>query len=278
MRNTNYIVVGDIFKNPQSSVADILSESEAIEMILHAGALDVNVVLKIQQGVNVAMLEHAIKHQESMSPPSHCRFMLEYGSEMPRAVRRLAHKNRAENICVSFPRRVGAEEFELDLHFSAQNELFLDHMTGAHIQGMALTEAARQAFLTVTEEFFLKESQEKWYFVTHRHNAEFMQFVFPFASHLRYRILTHSVKNGRQTFEVEMQIFQANVCCCRYDVSFTTFEAARLARREDELMGERAFDILNAPRGEPAFERLPLPATPAAAGRHGARAVAEMAP
>lgn len=255
MRNANYIVVGDIFKNPQSAIADILSESEAIEMILLFGELAEDVVFKIQQGVNVSMLEHAIKHQASMVPRSHGRFVLQYGTEMPRAVRRLAHKARAENICVSFPRRTGENEFELDLHFSAQNELFLDHMTGAHIQGMALTEAARQAFLTITEEYFLKDSKEKWYFVTHHHNAEFKQFVFPFAAHLCYRILNHTAKHGRQTFEVEMNVYQSDICCCSFNVSFTTYEAARLAQREDELMGERVFDILNKPKNERDFNR-----------------------
>jgi len=251
--NANFVVVGDIFKNPKSAVANILSESEAIELILRAGPLEHDVAFTIQQGVNVNMLEHAIRHHEASAPRSHGRFILERNPEMPRAVRRLAHKMRAENICVSFPQRIAENQFELDLHFSAQNELFLDHMTGAHIQGMALTEAARQAFLTVTEEFFLKDSNDKWYFVTHHHNAEFKQFVFPFAAQLHYHIQSHTVKNGRQSFEVKMEIHQAGLCCCSFDVSFTTFEATRLAQREDEMMGERVSDILNKPQNEREF-------------------------
>lgn len=257
MKNANFIVVGDIFTNAQYAVTGVLSESDAIEMILHAEPLAQDVVFKIEQGVNVAMLEHAIAHREVRLGQGQGagHFVLQYGDEMPRAVRRLAHKARAENICVSFPRRLGQHEFVLDLHFSAQNELFLDHMTGVHIQGMALTEAARQAFLTVTEEYFLNESKEKWYFVTNYHNAQFKQFVFPLAARLNYHVKNHTTKNGRHTFEVTMDVFQGEICCCSFDVSFTTFEATRLAQRETELMSERVFDILNTPKNEREFNR-----------------------
>lgn len=239
------IVVGDIFNVPVSMSECILNESDAIEKIVSLRPVELNIELIVEQGVDMLALTRAIEYRRAAVGVEEVGYVLRPRDSLPRAVRRLAHKARTENICVSYPRRLSETEFELDLQFSAQNEFFLDHMTGFHIQGMALTEAARQAFLAVTEEFFLQESKDQSYFVIRRQNVSFDSFVFPFGTTIRYRIVDHQVKSGRQSFEVVMELVQADVVCSRVDVAFTTFSAAHISAREEELISQRARDIVS---------------------------------
>lgn len=238
------IVIGDVFNVPQSNTKFLMNENEAVETILSLRPLNQDVELIVEQGVDMLALSRAVEHRATMMPPDSPAYHLRPRQCMPRAVRRLAHKSKSENICVSFPRRLSEDEFEIDLHFSGQNEFFLDHMTGFHIQGMALSEAARQAFLAVTEEFYLRGKNEKYYFVIKHQNISYESFVFPFGAKLKYRIRQHSEKSGRHSFVVDIDLLQADEVCCRVDIAFTVFEAEKISARELALIEQRAESIL----------------------------------
>lgn len=240
------IVVGDVFNVPQSDTNFIMNESDAVEAILSLRSLSQDVELIVEQGVDMLALARAVEHRATMMSPDSPAYHLRPRQCMPRAVRRLAHKAKTENICVSFPRRTSEHEFEIDLHFSGQNEFFLDHMTGFHIQGMVLSEAARQAFLAVTEEFFLRDKTEKYYFVIKHQNISYENFVFPFGAKLNYRIREHKEKNGRYSFVVDIDLVQAGEVCCRVDIAFTVFEAEKISARERVLIEQRAEFILQS--------------------------------
>lgn len=240
------IIIGDIFNVPVSEQNTVLNESDAIEKIVSLEPLQEDVELIIEQGVDMLALTRAIQFRDRNFSSDTPKYNLRPRDTMPRAVRRLAHKAKTENICISYPRQVSDGEFEIDLLFSAQNEFFLDHMTGFHIQGMALSEAARQAFLAVTEEFYLRQSSEDFYFVIRHQNISFDNFVFPFGAKIKYLVKDHQVKSGRQTFIVEMEISQGGLVCSRVDVAFSAFNAQKIAEREETLIKERIQDIVAA--------------------------------
>lgn len=248
------IVVGDVFNVPSSDIGHLINESDVIEQILSPQKLESDIELLVEQGVDFQALTRAVQHRKLLFGDSEPNYTLRLQHNLPRAVRRLAHKAKVENICISYPRRISQNEFEIELQFSGQNELFLDHMTGFHIQGMALSEAARQAFLAVTEEFFLPKGNEKFYFVIRHQNVAFENFVFPFSAKSLYRIREHSRKEGRQGFVVDMKLLQAGEVCCRVDVSFTVFEAEKISRRERNLIEERASQILEGFEAQPLLE------------------------
>lgn len=248
------IVIGDIFNVPASAVPIILNENDAIEEIVSLKPLDDDVELIIEQGVDLQALTRAVHYRENSLGSGVPKFHINARPEMPRAGRRLAHKAKRENICVSYPRQVSDKTFELDLQFSAQNEFFLDHMTGFHIQGMALSEAARQAFLVVTEEFFLSQAPDNYYFVIRHQNVSFENFVFPFGVTISYEITEHKVKSGRQSFVVKMDLVQGGVVCSRVDVAFTVFSADKISEREEALINERIHDIVSVQSSEPKVE------------------------
>jgi hypothetical protein len=120
----------------------------------------------------------------------------------------------------------------MDLYFDGDNEFFDDHMSGQHIQGMGITEAARQAFLAVTEQFYLP-TKKRHYFVIHRMETQFKAFVFPIDAYARYFVLSEKRSDkGTVSIEARIEIWQAESLCAVCQVSFTAFEISWINGRE----------------------------------------------
>ena len=227
-----YFVVGDTFAGTAMHLPGILTETEALDKVHASQAMSADIYLYLQQGVDLRNLAAAVDDFNSTKAGAAGRLHLVSPARSPRATRRLAHKNRAENIVISAPCKISDRSFEMDLFFSSQNEFFLDHMTGMHIQGMALVEAARQSFLAVTEAYFLNGDDRDYYFAIKRMDVAYSNFVFPFDATLRYDITRISQKNDRHGFDADISIIQAGETCTTVQVSFTAFEAKAIAERE----------------------------------------------
>lgn len=154
------------------------------------------------------------------------------GVKRPKATYLDVHKHKSRNIVVSLAEKIADQEFIVDLYFDGDNEFFDDHMSGQHIQGMGITEAARQAFLVVTEQFFLPDNK-RYYFVIHRMETEFKAFVFPIDAYARYFVLSEKrSKKGNVSIEASIEIWQAEALCAVCRVSFTAFESSWINGRE----------------------------------------------
>lgn len=233
-----YFVVGDTFAGTAKNLPDTLTETEALDIIHNATRFDHDIYFYAQQGVDLRSLSAAVKSHNEGFADAAGQIHLVSASSAPRATRRLAHKNRAENIVISAPRRLSETGFEMDLFFSSQNEFFLDHMTGMHIQGIVLIEAARQAFLAVTEAFFLKGDPNDYYFVIKNMDASYQNFVFPFDAKLTYDITRASQKDNRHSFDAEIAIIQTGNVCTTVKVGFTAFESATINAKEKSVAAE----------------------------------------
>lgn len=227
-----YFVVGDTFSGTAKDISGLLTETDALEKVLTTSRLDQDVYLYPQQGVDLRSLDAAVQHYNSTNGENDGKYRLITSQRAPRATRRYAHKSRTENIVICAPRRLSDNLFEMDLCFSAQNEFFLDHMTGMHIQGMVLIEAARQAFLAVSETYYLAEDEQDHYFVIKGMDTAFQNFVFPFDAVLRYEVTRAAQKENRYSFDAKIAIIQSGDVCTTIDVSFTAFEAASIAQKE----------------------------------------------
>ena len=87
------------------------------------------------------------------------------------ATKRETHKHEERNILVSRPRKLSSDQFELDLLIDGRCSDLSDHQTGQHISGMTLVEAGRQAFLAVTERFFIPEGGKRRILLRHPQQA-----------------------------------------------------------------------------------------------------------
>lgn len=227
-------VVGDTFAGTAAQFENIMTETDALDYVQSNLQPEHAILFLVQQGVDYRSLSSAIKSQ-SKDPATQDIYSIEPSRCDARATKRLAHKARSENILISSPRRVNDHRFEMDLCFSSQNEFFLDHMTGMHIQGMALIEAGRQAFLAVTEAYFLDGDPKDYYFVIKSMDTSFQNFMFPFDATLLYDVTNVRQKGTHLGSEATITLVQGGEICTTIKVAFTAFEADKIAVREREV-------------------------------------------
>ncbi|MEW5728488.1 MAG: AfsA-related hotdog domain-containing protein [Pseudomonadota bacterium] len=165
-----------------------------------------------------------------------------FGERPHRASGALSHKRDAMNTVISEPRRLDDNSFRLDLLIDENCEMMRDHQTGQHLQGMLLVEAARQAFLAVTEQFFLPRDEGKFYFVFDDLSVSYKRFVFPLGAGLTYVIREHDPAANRQRFVVDVSIDQCGQEVATVTGTFTVVKDARITRMESAM----ARDVLAA--------------------------------
>ena len=153
------------------------------------------------------------------------------------AAQPLVHKHQPENTLISAPEVAQDGGFIADLMLDDENELMLDHLTGQHVQGMVLTEACRQMFLAVTEQFCLDDYKApKRYFVINTMTMRFQAFAFPLPAQIRYHILEQKkLKADRIAFHADMNIYEGGEVVAGMEVKFTVFDDVLTTQRENKL-------------------------------------------
>jgi len=160
---------------------------------------------------------------------------------------RLAHKTRPENILISWPRKLADDLYEADLMLDSDSELMRDHITGQHIQGMVLIEAARQTFLAVTEAYYVPaDMRGSHYFVIESMSAHYKGFVFPVDATIRYAVERADLEPGRLSFDVSMTVHQGGQIRAELPTSFTAHDKSALVPKE-ERRAQRTLQTLGAP-------------------------------
>ena len=210
-------VVGDRFSE-FSSNESVIKVSELDELLSQSDAsVGPNMLFMLGQGVAMAqahsIMEKARRHgiEASFWFPS-----------LEKAGHHLSHKHDPENIMISVPRKKDAENYELDVLIDEHCVEMSDHITGQHIQGMVLIEVSRQAFLAVTELFFLEVNEPSRYFVINSFNVNYNDFVFPLSARVKYQVQNvERINRKKSSFKVYMEIEQGGKVCCCIDVQFS---------------------------------------------------------
>jgi hypothetical protein len=209
----------------------VISVSAAEALLAQDHGLDHNIRLQLGQGISASRVEQLLSLAESQKK----RWMLDF-MRLDKAGRSHAHKHDPRNSMISMPRRVGPTTFALDVLLDEECAEMSDHMTGQHIQGMVLLEATRQAFLAVTEEFYLKDDPESSYFVINQMDTEYLHFVFPLPISILYEIEEHRPgKRGSHSFQVRMSVIQNQKICCVVKTRFSTYHDAFITAKENDL-------------------------------------------
>lgn len=149
--------------------------------------------------------------------------------------RHVCHKWQRRNVVITRPVPAGPNVYEMQLSIDDDCEIMSDHVTGHHVQGMVLVEAARQAFLTVTEAYLL-ESDEPHYFVIDKLNASFQRFIFPVHVDIRFELQTvDRSRSDRVRAEAVVRFMHCDELACQIDVAYTAIEDRKLSPREEQL-------------------------------------------
>lgn len=151
------------------------------------------------------------------------------------AAQSLTHKRRPENTLISTPREIEPGVYDLDLLIEEDSELLLDHVTGQHIQGMVLVEAARQTFLAVTTQALTGELADP-YFVIKTMNVQFRQFLFPIRARIEFLLKKQSSSRpGKCSYEAVIRFHQLGECAAEVTVSYAAIERGALSEREAHM-------------------------------------------
>lgn len=254
MENNVILVVGDRFGGfadksgtmTASELGNMLREDSALavgsESVFVPGqGLSQEQLRQIYEEAAARGLKPAFEHWEAVL-------------KVPKAGGELTHKRKPENRLVGVPRRIEEDRFELDLMIDDRNEIMSDHVTGQHLQGMLLIEACRQAFLAVTEKFFLSEHEGRsYYFVINDMSVSYHGFAFPVDAAIDYRVLeSHSPEPSRHSFVVEKGVVQNGEVVTRVRTGFTAFDSALLKPKECKKAEKALRQTQAAVAGQPS--------------------------
>ncbi|ENM5790362.1 hypothetical protein V4V45_002223 [Vibrio mimicus] len=228
---TQKIIVSDTFKGFSDDEQNVLTYSSLVKLLASNLIGSACIQLIAGQGIKESELDLLIKNYNLSDQIS----VSIRQNSLPAAGIEYSHKQKIQNITVTLAQKKNDNNFKLGVIFDGSNEFFLDHMTGKHIQGMAVVEAMRQSFLTVTEQFFLNNSPNKYYFVIHKMNTEFKKFVFPLDAHIEYEILNSKIKSGHYSASIRTTLIQnCDECAVSY-IEFTAFEQSFIGKKEGKM-------------------------------------------
>jgi len=154
------------------------------------------------------------------------------------ASRKATHKRVPHNIMISEPRRRDAATFEADLLLDDRSAEISDHQTGQHIQGLALTEAARQTWTAVSETYLLPPGHQKR-FVLDEISARFLTFVFPLPALLTLQLLEFRTTPMQSVCSVSVIVEQAGQRAAEIRGKFRAIDE-RISARMEALAARKA--------------------------------------
>jgi hypothetical protein len=155
----------------------------------------------------------------------------------------ITHKQSSQNTMITAPRQVNDRQFVAKIQLNDLCAEMADHMTGQHIQGIVLVEAARQMFLAVVSSFLLDPKRgSSYYFVVNRLDVSYLNFAFPLPLDINFNLIERGVDSaGNLSIEAQIEIVQACEKVCEVTARFAIYRSAMMKMIE----GMRANDTLN---------------------------------
>lgn len=159
-----------------------------------------------------------------------------------KANKAITHKKNPSNVMISTPVFISNNLYISDLCIDDECAEMSDHVTGCHIQGMILIEAARQMMLSVSEIFFLDETQ-KMYFILHDINTVFKGFIFPINVQILYKVVESKKKASGAFYSlVAVEFHQANELKTIVNIGFTAYSKDFMEKKEKILANKVIID------------------------------------
>lgn len=235
-----HIVVGDRFKQ-QFPQEQLLSISEAEQILARGEHVKQALTLLVGQGIPYQRLEQLYE-----AAKSHDHVTVLPPAILAKATRKQTHKHESSNIVISQPVARGDGTYRAQLLLDEACADISDHLTGQHIPGMLVVEAARQMMIAVAENFFIfKEAKEDSRFVTDKLEISYADFLLPLPVEIHYIPLAMrraGIHNIKASCEIEFK--QSSRTCARAHFDFSVIKRDYLEFRESELVDKVVQDAL----------------------------------
>ena len=158
----------------------------------------------------------------------------------------LTHKVKEKNIMITEPGHVAGEEYLYCSQLVLNDDCaeMSDHVSGQHIQGMVLIEAARQMMLAVAEKYVVKEQERgELYCALLKVNTEFKQFSFPLEIDISHRIETlDDALPRRYSVSTVTDFIQNEKVIAQIRIDYLIKDRAQLLQKEAQMAKQALHD------------------------------------
>lgn len=236
-------VVGDRFALG-SGHTDVVAVTRLFSRLRSGSYDDLGGECLIILGQGVSADEEKTVHQLIRSRRLTDRLVVRHGDRVPVPATRV-HKQRPENVLLADLHRSGEHEYQARLVVHGDNELVLDHVSGWHIPGMLIHEAARQMILAVTETYYVDAAPAQGHrYVLESWQTSFDEFLFPLDATIHYTVdKVDAGRTDRMRFEVSTVVVQAARRTARCSIVFVAFHADVLTAIEQRRAVRAIGDI-----------------------------------
>jgi hypothetical protein len=227
--------------------------------------LEVEHKLNISQNSYLISLGQGLSDTQIQALPSHIasldlseRFTLsDELLHLKRATRQATHKRNADNIMISSPVKHAETAFKSYLMLNEQCAEMSDHLTGQHIQGMVLIEAARQMINAVSEEHLIQRDRDiRKGFVLNSIESTFIEYVFP--SEVSFHLTLNHMRGGlggNFKAEASIDVRQHNKLMMKIDLGFSVIDKTTLLDIESMMAAQSVAQSLSFHQGLSVVEK-----------------------
>lgn len=131
------------------------------------------------------------------------------------AALKTTHKHFEKNILISEPYKASEGRYTMELMLNDEQDRLIDHVTGKHVSGMALVEAARQACIACSEiEIDIFQAEKSLSFVWNNMDVSFDRFAFPLPTKISVDISVEDMGKSKKSMETRVLFTQENDVVC----------------------------------------------------------------
>jgi hypothetical protein len=225
------IVIGDRFVGFAQDV-NILTVSQARAYLARFRQQEDSSTLTVRFGQGVSEYEYQLLVEDVERLGLRGQVFFEW-VPVSLASRREVHKHNQSNVLIA-DLRESDNSYQATLRLHNDNELLLDHQTGLHVQGMVVTEAARQMFLATAERYLVPPSNgPEYYYVIEKMTTTYENFLFPLSSVIILTVRSCRANGtSRISVRTDIEIMQAGRRCALVEVAFTAYAPAVIGGKE----------------------------------------------
>ncbi len=238
------VIVGDGYaefsKHPQVQTASQFLEQLRASPRSWAGAR-----LCVGQGLSPTQLEELTREATSHN------LLLELPTSEVRAPVSLTHKSNADYVLVTRPLRVAPCAYRGSILIDAQVDRLSDHVTGEHIGGMLLIEAARQFGIAAVEIEYDRTEDNRWGLMWSGLRVAFTNYAFPLPTEVLMHIHEDESKRrpNQVVVSVTLELTQAGQVIAEVGMDATLLNRPLLRKIEAKRSAQVIEGFLRA-RGE----------------------------
>jgi len=228
----HYVVVGDRIKS-QCRDGVFISATAAEQLMSQLGEGE-KLKLHIGQGITDEQLNILYGRKESMG----ITMDIFPTDRRSRASSCATHKLKSHNIAISTPSENGNGTYSSELMIDDANAQLSDHLTGQHVSGMMVIEAARQMTIAVAEAYYVTPSAKgKVNFVTNKMDVTYLDFLLPI--HTEILCIPIELRRSGQAnfrFSCRLEFKQQGQCLAALGFELSVIDSRYFQLKEAQLL------------------------------------------